>query len=266
MVQFGPLAMNRVPFVSYYARIKGWPYLIAWCHRIAGFFLVAYLWFHIYTLLSLSSPTFYNATMKIYQCSLFTILEWGLGFPVIFHALNGGRLILYESFESRDDEFMIQWVSGLSIVYMLLLGLLMMLGNQSVSPIFYWLTMLVGSLVLAYAVALKVWKIRHSMTWRVQRISGVFLLIMVPAHLLFMHLNPSMGKEANIVIMRMQHWYIKAVDVGLLVAALYHAGYGMISVLRDYVLFRIIRMTLAALIVLIILIFAWAGTRLIFII
>jgi succinate dehydrogenase hydrophobic anchor subunit len=262
MMHFGPVVMNRMPFVSFYAKIKGWPYVIAWCHRIAGLFLVAYLWFHIYTLLSLSSPPLYNATMKIYRYTLFTILEWGLALPVIFHALNGGRLILYESFSSRNDESMIRWVLGLSILYMVLLGVLMLIGTQGVSPVFYWLTMLLTSSPLAYGVASKVWEIRHSRLWKLQRISGAFLLIMVPAHLLFMHLNPSVGKEANIVIMRMQHWFIKSVDLGLVVVALYHAGYGVISLLRDYVSFRILRKTLAALIVLVILIFAWAGLRL----
>ena len=262
-MHFGQVVLNRMPFVSFYAKIKGWPYVIAWCHRISGLFLVAYLLFHIYTLLSLSYPPLYNATMKLYQYSLFAILEWGLGLPVIFHALNGGRLILYESFSSRNDKSMIRWVLGLSILYVVLLGVLMLIGTQSVSPLFYWLIMLVTSSTLAYGVASKVWEIRHSRLWRLQRISGAFLLIMVPTHLLFMHLDPSVGKEANIVIMRMQHWFIKFGDLGLLVVVLYHAGYGVISILRDYVSFRILRDTLAALIVLVILIFAWAGITLI---
>ena len=90
MMNSGPVVLNRMPFVSFYAKIKGWPYVISWCHRIAGLFLVAYLWFHIYTLLSLSSPPLYNATMKIYRYSLFAILEWGLGLPVICHDQQEG--------------------------------------------------------------------------------------------------------------------------------------------------------------------------------
>ena len=261
-MHFGQVILNRIPFVSFYAKIKGWPYVIAWCHRISGLFLVAYLLFHIYTLLSLSSPPLYNATMKIYQYSLFAILEWGLGLPVIFHALNGGRLILYEGFVSRNDESMIRWVLGLSVVYMVLLGVLMLIGTQRVSPVFYWLTMLVTSSTLAYGVASRVWEIRHSRLWKLQRISGAFLLIMVPAHLLFMHLNPSVGKEASIVIMRMQQWFIKFVDIGLMVMVIYHAGYGVMSVVRDYISFRVFRTGLAVLVILVMVIFAWAGIRL----
>jgi len=254
--------LDRIPVVSFYAKTRGWPYVIAWCHRIAGLILVAYLWFHTYTLLSLSSPPLYDASMKIYGSFLFTILEWGLAIPVIFHALNGGRLILYEGFKMRNDGTMIRYLLGLSVVYVALLGVLMLMGTQNVSPVFYWLTILIAALTLAYGVASKFWKTRHSLLWKLQRISGAFLLVMVPAHLLFMHLNPSMGKEANIVIMRMQNWFIKFVDLSLIVMVIYHAGYGLISVVRDYISFRVFRMGLAVLVILVMVIFAWAGIRL----
>lgn len=254
--------LDRMPVVSFYAKIRGWPYVIAWCHRIAGFILVAYMWFHTYTLLSLSSPPLYDATMKVYGSFLFTLLEWALAIPVIFHALNGGRLILYEGFEMRNDGTVIRYLLGLSVVYVALLGVLMMMGTESVSPVFYWLTMLIAALTLAYGVASKFWTTQHSLLWKLQRITGAFLLVMVPAHLLFMHLNPSVAKEANIVIIRMQNWFIKFVDLGLLVVVFYHAGYGLMSVVRDYISFRVVRMGLTALVILVMVIFAWVGLRL----
>ena len=254
---FGPILV-----FSAYAKTRGWPYVIAWCHRGAGLFLVAFVWFHIYTLLSLSSPSLYDEWMIIYGFFPLNILEWALGIPIIFHALNGGRLILYEGFEMRNDGSMIRYLLGLSVLYVALLGVLMMIGIQSVSLVFYWLAMLIAALTLAYGVASKFWKTRHSLLWKLQRVSGAFLLVMVPAHLLFMHLNPSMGKEANIVIMRMQNWFIKFIDLSLIVMVIYHAGYGLISVIRDYIFFRVFRTGLAALVILVMVIFAWAGIRL----
>ena len=254
--------MNRIPFISFYAKTRGWPYVIAWFHRITGLFLVVYLWFHTYTLLSLSSPPLYDDMMKIYGSFLFTILEWALAIPVIFHALNGGRLILYEGFEMRNDRSMICYLLGLSVVYVALLAFFMLMGTQSVSPIFYWLVMLMAALTLAYGVASKFWKTKHSLLWKLQRITGAFLLVMVPAHLLFMHLNPSVGKDANIVIMRMQNWFIKFIDISLIVMVIYHAGYGVMSVIRDYIGFRVFRTGLAVLVILVMVIFAWAGIRL----
>jgi succinate dehydrogenase hydrophobic anchor subunit len=70
-----------------------------------------------------------NRVMKIFRLSLFSHLEWALAMPVIFHALNGGRLILYEAFGYRNDESMIRWASGLSTIYALLLGTFMIMGN-----------------------------------------------------------------------------------------------------------------------------------------
>jgi succinate dehydrogenase hydrophobic anchor subunit len=254
--------LDRIPFISFYAKTGGWPYVIAWFHRIAGLILVVYLWFHTYTLLSLSTPQLYDASMKIYGSFFFTILEWALAIPVIFHALNGGRLILYEGFEMRNDGSMIRYVAGLSVVYVALFGVLMLMGTQSVSPVFYWLTMLIAALTLAYGVTSKFWKTQHSFLWKLQRITGAFLLVMVPAHLLFMHLNPSVGKDANTVIMRMQNGFIKFTDIGLIVMVIYHAGYGVMSVVRDYVSFRVFRTGLAVLVILVMVIFAWAGIRL----
>jgi len=256
------LCLERMPLLSTYTTTKGWPYVIAWCHRIAGLLLVGYLWFHIYTLLSLSSPPSYDATMKFYGFFLFRILEWALAIPVIFHALNGGRLILYESFETRDDESMIRWLLWLSMLYVALLGALMLIGSQSVSAVFFWLTMLVAGLTLAYGVGSKIWAIEHSLLWKLQRITGAYLLILIPAHMLFMHLNYSMAHEANTVAMRMQNYFIKAVDITLVVVVLYHAGYGLVSFTGDYLKSRTVRMALAALIFLVMLLFGALGIRL----
>jgi succinate dehydrogenase hydrophobic anchor subunit len=251
-----------LPILFSYVNNKGWPYVIAWCHRIAGLLLVAYLWFHIYTLLSLSSPPRYDATMKFYGFFLFRVLEWALAIPVIFHALNGGRLILYESFERRDDESMIRWLLWLSILYTALLAAFMLIGNQSVSAVFFWLTMIVAGLILAYGVASKIWGIRHSVLWKLQRITGAYLLILVPAHMLFMHLNYAMAHDVNTVVMRMQNCFIKGVDIGLIVVLLYHAGYGLVSFIGDYLESRTLRMGLAVAVILVMLLFGAVGIRL----
>lgn len=254
--------LEAVPVLSFYARTRGWSFVISWSHRIAGLLLIAFVWFHIYSLAALSTPSEYDAKMKIFGFFLFAFLEWALAIPVIFHAFNGGRLILYESFGRRSDEPMIRWMFGLSILYIALLALLMLMGTQSVSPFFFWITMLVVALTLTYGVASRVWRTGHSFFWRVQRISGAFLLIMVPAHLLFMHLSPSVAKEANVVIMRMQNDFIRAVDLALLVGALYHGGYGVVSIISDYLRSRVLRVALGILVIAVMLIFALVGIRL----
>jgi len=251
----------QVPLFSSSAKIKGWPYVIAWCHRISGLLLVAFVLFHIYAIQSLGFPDRYNADMKLYDFFILRILEWALSIPVIFHALNGGRLILYESFGVRDDRSMIEWLFGLAILYVAILGILMLMGTQSVSPFFFWLLVMAGGLSLASGALSKVWDRRHSLPWRLQRLTAAFLLVMLPAHMLFMHLNPSMAKDAEAVVVRLQSGFMKFVDLLLLLALVFHGGYGLVSIAKDYLSSRALTVGLAVLIALTMLVAAWAGIR-----
>lgn len=115
---------------------------MAWGHRLTGIILVSYACFHVYTLSLLETPSHYDTKMQIFSSPLFVFFEWLLAVPVIFHALNGGRLILYESFGNREDNAVIKWLSSFSALYLLFLGILMIAGNQSVSALFFWFAML----------------------------------------------------------------------------------------------------------------------------
>ena len=126
--------------------------------------------------------------------------------------------------------------------------------------------MLVAGLVLAYRVASKLWGIQHSVLWKFQRITGAYLLIMIPAHMLFMHLNYAMAHDVNTVVMRMQNSFIKAVDMSLIVVLLCHAGYGLVSFIEDYLESRTLRMGLAAVVILVMLLFGAVGIRLMLIV
>ena len=84
--------LERLPVVSFYAKTRGWPFIIAWIHRISGILLALYFCVHIYTLSFLATPAVYDAKMKFFGDFFLSFLEWLLAVPVIFHALNGGRL------------------------------------------------------------------------------------------------------------------------------------------------------------------------------
>jgi succinate dehydrogenase cytochrome b556 subunit len=254
--------LENVPVVSFYAKTRGWPFVIAWAHRISGLLMVFYIGIHIYTLSFLATPDTYDAKMKLFSFFPFSFLEWLLAAPVIFHALNGGRLILYEIFGIRNDESMIRWVLGLSAIYFSLLGLLMVLGNQTVSPIFFGLIVFILGILPCYLVAAKVWNIAASITWKFQRISGAYLIVMIPAHLLFMHLQPAVGHDAGVVIARMQNIFIKFIDLTLVVIGLYHAGYGLTAIIRDYLKSGLLQTGLTGLIFLVMVVFGWIGIRL----
>ena len=59
--------LERAPVLSRYVLTRGWHYILAWCHRLAGIVLVVYLLLHLYTLNSLYVPANYEAKMKIFS-------------------------------------------------------------------------------------------------------------------------------------------------------------------------------------------------------
>ncbi|MBW2336381.1 MAG: hypothetical protein JRF47_06410 [Deltaproteobacteria bacterium] len=257
-----PVLEHLPPVVSFYAKTRGWPFIIAWAHRITGLLLALYFFVHIYTLSFLATPVAYDAKMKLFGFFLFSFLEWLLAVPVIFHALNGGRLILFEVFGRRNDESLIRWMLGLSTTYILLLGLMMIRQDQSASLIVYWLPILVFSISLVYLVSLKIWRTENSMAWKLHRMIGVYLLIMIPAHMLFMHLEPAIAHEANTVINRMQHVSAKLLDLTLVLGVSYHAGYGLVSICKDYLPPGSLQNVLTFLIALTIAVLGWVGIKL----
>jgi succinate dehydrogenase hydrophobic membrane anchor protein len=177
--------------------------------------------------------------------------------------LNGGRLILYESFRFRSDDVLLKWVASLSILYAGVMAVLMLMGNQQVSAVFFWLMAAAAALSAAYGLYARIWRTPHRASWKLQRISGAFLLVMVPAHFLFMHLNPQVAKDAGQVVLRFQNLWIKLVDMALLTSALYHGGYGLISILNDYAASKALRVVGMAAIIVAMLVSAWAGIKLI---
>ena len=59
--------LNKIPFVAFYAKTRGWEFILSWSHRITGLLLVLYLWFHLITLSTLSTPGEYDAKMALFS-------------------------------------------------------------------------------------------------------------------------------------------------------------------------------------------------------
>ncbi|RJQ80171.1 MAG: hypothetical protein C4519_10530 [Desulfobacteraceae bacterium] len=252
-----------VEFFERLASIRGWPFLASWAHRVTGVVLVVYIGFHIITLSSLIDPVKFDAKMKILGFVLFVFLEFLLVLPVIYHALNGGRVILYEVFEYRRDQMVLLWVVALGALYTFLLAFFMIAGNQSVSAPFFWVYTAAAAGCVTYITVKKLRASGASVFWKFQRISGAFLFLMVPAHMLFMHLNPAMGHDSQVIIARMGNLFIKIVDLGLVAGVLYHGGYGLYSIGQDYITSSRAKTGMLAVLICIALVFAWKGLKLI---
>ncbi len=255
--------MSPIPILSYYARVRGWPFIISWCQRLSGIILVLFLLIHINSLHCLSAPDTFQGRIQLFNSLPLVVLEWALAIPVIFHAMNGGRIILYECYGIRNDKLVMSWVMALCSIYVLLKILLDLIGNQEVSPVLFYLISLSGSLVLCYAVSMTIYKTGHSIFWQLQRITAAFMIIMIPCHLMFMHLNPQVGKDINIILARMQNPFIKLVNIILIFTTAYHASYGLISVLRDYISSHVLMALIISIVVLAMAIGVFYGTKIV---
>ncbi len=223
-----------IGFFQSQAGAKGWPFLASWTQRITGIILIFFVWIHIIFLSSLKHPEIFDTKAKILSFPLFTFFEWALALPVIYHALNGGRIILYEFFDVKEDDLVLKWVVFLSILYSLILGIFMIIGNQTVSAFFFWTNVIFVSLCLVFIISKRVKQSGMSLFWKIQRISGVFLLCIIPAHMLFMHLNPTVGHTSHSILSRMNNPFIKIIYLITVIAVLFHGAYGLLTIIQDY--------------------------------
>lgn len=244
------------------ARNKGYPYIVFWAHRICGTALFLYVLLHIITLSGLTDPNAFSAKMALFSSPFFVALEWALAIPVIFHGLNGGRLILYEVYGTRQDRLVLNWVLSLSIAYLFLLTVFMILGNQSVSSVFFWLYVAFASFAIGYSTVTRLKSSRASVLWKLQRISGAFMLLMIPAHMIFMHLDPEVGRNSQVILQRLDNWFIKLIDILLVASVLYHGAYGILGMCRDYMTASRNRTVLTVIVIVITLFFGLKGITL----
>ena len=227
--------IGRIPILSYYANSRGWSFLLSWAHRLAGLTLVGYIFAHIYTISLLLDPATFDADMKFLDHFIFAFFEWCVAIPVIFHSLNGGRLILYELFHVRDEEPMIRSVVGLGFIYAVLVGFFFIGEGPQISATIFWLITIAISICAFLIVLFKIWTTRNSALWKLQRITGAFMLPMVIGHMLFMHMNYLTGHDSKTILMRLQSPFIKGLDLVFILFLLFHAGYGMFSIIADYI-------------------------------
>ena len=69
-------------------------------HRITGVGVLIFLCLHILdTALVILGPEAYNAVIALYRHPVFKVLEIGLVAAVLFHALNGVRILLIDFHE-----------------------------------------------------------------------------------------------------------------------------------------------------------------------
>jgi succinate dehydrogenase / fumarate reductase cytochrome b subunit len=101
-----------------------------WLHRITGLGVLVFLCMHVVdTSMLLLGETAYNHLLKtVYQAWWFQPMEIALGGALVYHTLNGLRVILLDFWEDaiRYDRQLRQGLLGVYVISMAALSLVML--------------------------------------------------------------------------------------------------------------------------------------------
>lgn len=110
--------------LSYKKDSGSWAWIF---HRVTGIALIGYLFLHIYSLSTLTQGReVFEAKMKTFLAPPLLALEWFLFIIVLFHSLNGVRIVLVDWADGakyHKSLYRFSWIIG--IVLFLLMGYIM---------------------------------------------------------------------------------------------------------------------------------------------
>lgn len=100
----------------------------AWIlHRISGIALIGYLFLHIYSLSPLSQGrAAFDAKMQTFSSPFWMVLEWFLFAFVLFHSLNGVRIVLVDWAEgARYHKLLFKYSVVIGVILFAAMGYIM---------------------------------------------------------------------------------------------------------------------------------------------
>ena len=97
--------------------------MFAWMlHRLTGLALVGYLVVHIWGLKAITNPEAYNALIASYHAPIFKVGEFLLLGAVIYHALNGLRIVLIDFMGWSPNQKKLFWTLGAVAAVLFVVG------------------------------------------------------------------------------------------------------------------------------------------------
>jgi len=103
---------------------------IAWIlHRLSGLALILYLVLHIWVIHNLDNPAGFDKVMAFLNERLFKVLELGLWGVIIYHAVNGLRIILVDFFGGSREQKKLFWGVVVVGIIMFIAGAVPFVGH-----------------------------------------------------------------------------------------------------------------------------------------
>ena len=87
-------------------------------HRVTGFLVFFFLLLHVVDVSLVNSPRLYNEVHELYGNVMLRLFEVGLLFGLVFHSLNGLRIVMIDFFPNsiRNEKSVFAVVATLTIV------------------------------------------------------------------------------------------------------------------------------------------------------
>lgn len=110
---------KQSPIVRYKVRTG----MFAWlAHRLSGLALVAYITIHVWGLRSLTDRDAFNHLISGYHAPIFKLGEFLLLAAVLYHAMNGLRIVLIDFLGWSPKQKKLFWTLGAVTVIGLVVG------------------------------------------------------------------------------------------------------------------------------------------------
>jgi succinate dehydrogenase / fumarate reductase cytochrome b subunit len=110
-------------------RYRGGEGMLAWAfHRISGVAIFAFLTLHVIDIFLVGfAPGLYDTLLGFYATPVGIVMEWLLGAAVLYHALNGLRIVIMDFWPSMTryhrELWYVNWVLfaaiGLPVTYVI---------------------------------------------------------------------------------------------------------------------------------------------------
>jgi succinate dehydrogenase / fumarate reductase cytochrome b subunit len=105
--------------LRYKKRVGMWAWML---HRLTGLGLVAYLILHVWGLKAITNAEAYNALIASYHAPIFKAAEFGLLIAVVYHALNGVRIVLIDFMGWSPNQKRLFWTLGAVAALLIAVG------------------------------------------------------------------------------------------------------------------------------------------------
>ncbi len=79
----------------YKGKTGQWAFVL---HRISGFLILMFILLHVVDIATINFPSVYDAIHRLYGNVMLRLFEVGLLFGLVYHALNGLRVVMIDFF------------------------------------------------------------------------------------------------------------------------------------------------------------------------